>query len=95
MYTLLHNVQTGYGANTASYPMVAGEVPKGIKRPRHGADNSLQPRAADKNWTQTGKGAYIRTLCQKNKGPVKAEQGPIKMDSGSTHRSLTSKRTPF
>jgi hypothetical protein len=34
-------------------------------------------------------------LCQKNKGPVKVEQGPIEMDSGSTHRSLPSKRTPF
>jgi hypothetical protein len=28
-------------------------------------------------------------------GPVKVEQGPIKMDNGSTHRSLPSKRTPF
>jgi hypothetical protein len=47
------------------------------------------------NWTQTGKGAHIRTLCQKNKGPVKVEQGPIVEDGGSTHRSLPSKRTPF
>jgi hypothetical protein len=43
----------------------------------------------------TGKGTYIRTLCQKNKGPVKAEQGPIKMESGSIHRTLSSKGTPF
>jgi hypothetical protein len=47
------------------------------------------------NWTQTGKGAYIKILCQENKGPVKVEQGPIEMDSGTTHRSLPSKRTPF
>jgi hypothetical protein len=29
MYTLLHKAQTGYGAHRASYPMVAGELPKG------------------------------------------------------------------
>jgi hypothetical protein len=43
------------------------------------------------NWTQTGKGTYTRTFCQKNKGPVKAEQRPTKMDSGAIHRTLSSK----
>jgi hypothetical protein len=45
MYTLLHNVQTGYGATRASHPMVAWELPKGIKRPKRGADNLLRPKA--------------------------------------------------
>jgi hypothetical protein len=30
------------------------------------------------NWTQTGKGTYIRTLCQKNKGSVEIKQRPIR-----------------
>jgi hypothetical protein len=47
------------------------------------------------NWTQTGKGTYIRTLCQKNKGSVEMQQRPIKMDSRTIHRTLSSKRTPF
>jgi hypothetical protein len=45
MYTLLHNLQTGYGAKRASYPMVAGELPKEIMLPKRGADNLLRPRA--------------------------------------------------
>jgi hypothetical protein len=53
MYTLLQKVQTGYGANRASYSMVAGELPKGIKRPKRGADNLLRPRAEVKNATAT------------------------------------------
>jgi hypothetical protein len=32
---------------------------------------------------------------KKNKGPVKAEQGPTKMDSGAIHRTLSSKGTPL
>jgi hypothetical protein len=45
--------------------------------------------------TQTGKGTYIRTFCQKNKGPAKAEQGPTKMDSEIIYRTLSSKGTPL
>jgi hypothetical protein len=45
MYTLFLKVQTSYGAKRASYPMVAGEIPKGIKRPRPEDDNLLQHRA--------------------------------------------------
>jgi hypothetical protein len=41
MYTLLDNVQTGYGARSAYYPMFAREHPKVIKRPKRGADNLL------------------------------------------------------
>jgi hypothetical protein len=41
------------------------------------------------------KGTYTRTFCQKNKGPVKAEEGPTKMDSGAIHRTLSSKGTPL
>jgi hypothetical protein len=33
------------------------------------------------NWTQTGKGTYIMTLCQKNKGSVEIKQRQIKRDS--------------
>jgi hypothetical protein len=33
------------------------------------------------NWTQIGKGTYMRTLCQKNKGSVEIKHTPIKMDS--------------
>jgi hypothetical protein len=47
------------------------------------------------NWTQTSKGTFTRTFCQKNKGPVKVEQIPIKMDSGTIHRTLSSKGTPL
>jgi hypothetical protein len=47
------------------------------------------------NWAQTGIGTYTRTFCQKNMGPVKAEQGPTKMDSGTIHRTLSSKGTPL
>jgi hypothetical protein len=53
MYTILDNVQTGYDAKRASYPMVTGELSKGIKRPKSGADNSLLPRAQVKNATAT------------------------------------------
>jgi hypothetical protein len=45
MNTILHNVQTGHGANRASYPMVAGELPKRINRLKRGADNLLRHRA--------------------------------------------------
>jgi hypothetical protein len=29
------------------------------------------------NWTQTGRGTHIKTLCQKNKGSVKIKQRPL------------------
>jgi hypothetical protein len=47
------------------------------------------------NWTQTGKGTYIRTLCQKYKGSVEIKQRPIKMDSRTIYRTLSSKGTSF
>jgi hypothetical protein len=53
MYTILDNVQTGYDAKTASYPIVTVELCKGIKRPKRGADNLLHPRAEVKNATAT------------------------------------------
>jgi hypothetical protein len=40
-------------APTTSYPMVAGERPKGIKRPKRGADKILRPRAEVKNASAT------------------------------------------
>jgi hypothetical protein len=54
MYTLLDKVQTSYGAKRASYSMVAGEFPKGIKRPKRVAVNLLRPRAEVKNAKPTG-----------------------------------------
>jgi hypothetical protein len=53
MYSFIHKVHTGYGANRASYPMVAGKLPKGIKRPKRGADNLLRHRAEFKNASAT------------------------------------------
>jgi hypothetical protein len=53
MHTLLNKVDTGYGANRASYQMVAGELPKGTKRPKRRADNLLRPKAEVKNATAT------------------------------------------
>jgi hypothetical protein len=47
------------------------------------------------NCTQTGKGIYIRTLCQKIKGFVEIKQRSIKTDSKTIYRTLLSKRTPF
>jgi hypothetical protein len=47
------------------------------------------------NWTQTGKGIDIRTLCQKIKRSVEAQQRPIKMDSGAVYRTLSSEGTPL
>jgi hypothetical protein len=47
------------------------------------------------NWTQTGKGTHIRTLCQKNKASVEIKQRPIKMDSRTIHRTLSPKGIPF
>jgi hypothetical protein len=49
MYTLFDNIQTGYGANSASYPMGAVELPKGINQLKPGADNLLRNRAEVKN----------------------------------------------
>jgi hypothetical protein len=47
------------------------------------------------NWTQTGKGIYIRTLCQKNEGPVEIKQSSVKMGGRITYWTLLPKRTPF
>jgi hypothetical protein len=47
------------------------------------------------NWTQIGKGTHIRTLCQKIKGSTETKQEPVKMDSWTICRTLSSKRTPF
>jgi hypothetical protein len=47
------------------------------------------------NWTQTGKGTYIRAFSQKNEGSVEIKQRPIKMDGTSIHRTMSSKGTLF
>jgi hypothetical protein len=43
------------------------------------------------NWTQTGRGTYIRTFCQNNEGSVEIKQRPIKTDTRTIHRTLSSK----
>jgi hypothetical protein len=47
------------------------------------------------NRTYTGKGTYTRALYQKNEGPVKTKQRPVKMGGRITYRTLSPKRTPF
>jgi hypothetical protein len=47
------------------------------------------------NWTQTGEGTYIRTLCQKNKGSVEIKQRPIKMDRRTIYRTQSSEGIPI
>jgi hypothetical protein len=47
------------------------------------------------NWTQTGKGTYIRALCQNSEGSVEIKQRPIKLEGRTIHRTLSPKRTPF
>jgi hypothetical protein len=54
----LHCVQIGSGANTTSYPIVTGALPKGIKRPKRGADHSPRHSAEVKN----GRAIYIYSL---------------------------------
>jgi hypothetical protein len=39
-FSLLHVVQTGSGAQPASYPMGPGALAQGVKRPGRGADHS-------------------------------------------------------
>jgi hypothetical protein len=81
MYTLLNKVQTGYGNKRDSYPMVAGEIHKGMKRQNHGANNSLRPRAEVKNARVT----YI--LSSTRSRPAMAPKGlPIQWLQGKVQR---------
>jgi hypothetical protein len=48
-----------------------------------------------RNWTQTGKGTYTRTLCLKNEESVKIKQRSIKMGGKNIYRALSPKRTTF
>jgi hypothetical protein len=55
-----------------------------INRSFHESGQELNDQKSQKalgihNWTQTGKGIYIRTLCLKNEGPVKIKQRSTKM----------------
>jgi hypothetical protein len=47
------------------------------------------------NWTQKGEGIYIRTLCQKDGGPVEIKQRSIKMGGRITFWTLPPKRELF
>jgi hypothetical protein len=74
-----------------------------ISSPLASNDKTISERWIDKvmahlryyNWTQTDKGTYIRTLCQKNEGSVEGEQKPVKMDGRTIYRTLSSEGTPF
>jgi hypothetical protein len=44
-FSLQHHVQTGSGTHTASYPMGAGAVSLGVRRPGREADHSPAPGA--------------------------------------------------
>jgi ribonuclease HI len=97
------------GSETADLlARIGSEHPFTGPEPARGISNGVAKRAARDwmnrshkkamgihNWTQTGKGTYIRTFCQKNKGSVEIKQRPIKMDSWTIHRTMSSKGTPF
>jgi hypothetical protein len=51
--------------------------------------------AAGRSLVQGVQFTYTRTFCQKNKGPVKVEQGPNKIDSGTIYRTPSSNGTPL
>jgi hypothetical protein len=48
-FPLFHSIQTGSGANTASYPVGIGALSPGVKRSGHEADNSPPSSAEVKN----------------------------------------------
>jgi hypothetical protein len=53
-FSLLHRVQTGSGAHSASYPTGTKDLPPGAKWPNHEADNSPPSRAeVDIAWRYT------------------------------------------
>jgi hypothetical protein len=84
MYSFIQKVHTGYGAKRASYPMVAGEIPKGIRRPKGGDDNLLRPWAEVKNATAR----YI--LSSKTSTPAMAPtELPIQLLQGNFPRGLS------
>jgi hypothetical protein len=47
------------------------------------------------NGMKTGKETQMRTLWQKIKGSTETKQRPVKMDSWTVYRTLSSKTTPF
>jgi hypothetical protein len=58
-------------------------------------EQKSQKTLAIDNWTQTGKGIHIRTLCQKNGGSVEVKQRTIKMGDGTIYRTLLPKKHLF
>jgi hypothetical protein len=49
IYLLCSTLHIGCGANTSSYPMVTGDLPIGIRRPKRGAGYSPLPSIGVKN----------------------------------------------
>jgi hypothetical protein len=47
------------------------------------------------NGTKADKGTDTRTLCQKIRRSVEVKHRPIKMDSRTIYRALSSEGTPF
>jgi hypothetical protein len=62
-------------------------------RERSGTGRTEQKTMGIPNWAQTGKGTFIRILCQKYKGSVDIKQRSIKMNSRTIYRALPSKGT--
>jgi hypothetical protein len=59
-FPLRHHVQTGYGAQPASYPMGTGVSFSGVKRPGCEADHSPPSSAEVKNaWSYTSTPQYV------------------------------------
>jgi len=59
-FFLLHRVQTGSGAYTASYPMDTGGLSMGVKRPGRESNSSPQSSAKCKNaWSYTSTFPYV------------------------------------
>jgi hypothetical protein len=60
----------------------------GLPRERSGTGRTEITRTFGiRNWTQTGQGAFTRTLCQKKEGTVKIKQRPIKMGERTIYRA--------
>jgi hypothetical protein len=57
--------------------------------------NKLKGRYILKDVDLTGRGTYIRALCQKNEGSVEIKHRPIKMGGRTVYRTLSRKRAPF
>jgi hypothetical protein len=67
-----------------------------LSRKRPGSERAESQRTLGiHNWTQTDKGIYTGSLCQKNEGSVEVKQKPVKMGGRIISRTLLPKRAIF